>query len=173
MKLTLASDKDFEAVRAFYDHVIEHTADIKKHARWIKGLHPDDHSICEYIEQNAMYLLLDGERIAGAMAITMFQTEDYHFVKWKMDASDDEVSVIHILAVNPDYQGTRIEKRMIEEAIRISRAEGKLACRLDALASNLPAHNLYQSKGFVFRGKQHWYAENTGWTDFYLYEYVL
>ena len=84
MKLTLASDKDFEAVRAFYDHVIAHTADMETHARWIKGLHPDDRSICEYIEQNAMYLLRDGERIAGAMAITMFQTEDYHSVNCKM-----------------------------------------------------------------------------------------
>ena len=127
----------------------------------------------EYIEQNAMYLLLDGERIAGAMAITMFQTEDYHSVKWEIDAKDDEVSVIHILAVNPNCQGNGVGKKMLNEAIRISRASGKLACRLDALASNIPANHLYQSNGFVFRGKQHWYAKNTGWTDFYLYEYVL
>ena len=44
------------------------------------------------------------------------------------------------------------------------------AIRLDALASNTPAHKLYERLGFEYRGKQHLYAENTGWTDFYFFE---
>ena len=40
----------------------------------------------------------------------------------------------------------------------------------DALASNIPAHKIYKSLGFEFRGQQHLYAENTGWTDFYFFE---
>ena len=45
------------------------------------------------------------------------------------------------------------------------------AIRLDALASNTPAHKIYERLGFEYRGKQHLYAENTGWTDFYFFEY--
>ena len=44
------------------------------------------------------------------------------------------------------------------------------AIRLDALASNTPAHKIYKALGFEYRGKQHLYAENTGWTDFYFFE---
>ncbi len=33
------------------------------------------------------------------------------------------------------------------------------------------AHRLYERLGFEYRGKQHLFAENTGWTDFYFFEY--
>ena len=39
-----------------------------------------------------------------------------------------------------------------------------------ALASNTPAHRIYERLGFEYRGMQHLYAENTGWTDFYFFE---
>ena len=33
-----------------------------------------------------------------------------------------------------------------------------------------PAHKIYKALGFEYRGQQHLYAENTGWTDFYFFE---
>ena len=32
------------------------------------------------------------------------------------------------------------------------------------------AHKIYERLGFEYRGKQHLYAENTNWTDFYFFE---
>ena len=84
---------------------------------------------------------------------------------------DEKVAVIHILAVSPGYQGKGIGSEMIREAIRMAKSKGMQAIRLDALASNTPAHKLYKRLGFEYRGKQHLYAENTGWTDFYFFEY--
>jgi RimJ/RimL family protein N-acetyltransferase len=49
----------------------------------------------------------------------------------------------------------------------------ELATQNDALASNTPAHKIYERLGFAYRGKQHLYAENTGWTDFYFFDYAL
>ena len=80
------------------------------------------------------------------------------------------MAVIHILAVSPDRQGEGIGSKMIREAIHLAKANGMQAIRLDALASNSPAHKLYERLGFEYRGKQHLYAENTGWTDFYFFE---
>ena len=64
-----------------------------------------------------------------------------------------------------------IGSEMIREAIRMAESKGMQAVRLDALASNTPAHKIYKCLGFDYRGKQHLYAENTGWTDFYFFEY--
>ena len=105
------------------------------------------------------------------MAVTMYQSEDYHAIDWSQQVADDEVAVIHILAVSPDSQGKGIGSEMIREAIRIALSKGMQAIRLDALASNTPAHKIYERLGFEYRGKQHLYAENTGWTDFYFFEY--
>ena len=59
------------------------------------------------------------------------------------------------------------------DVIALAKGMGKKAVRLDALACNAPAHRLYESLGFKKRGVCRWYAENTGWFDFYLFECLL
>ena len=117
-----------------------------------------------------MYIYREQGVIVGAMAVTMYQGEDYHAIDWSQQVPDEMVAVIHILAVSPGYQGKGIGSEMIREAIRMALSNGMKAIRLDALASNTPAHRIYERLGFVQRGQQHLYAENTGWTDFYFFE---
>jgi len=168
-----AQIEDFDSVVSFYKYLIENTKDMEKYARWIYGQHPTDKMLLEYIEQKAMYLLTREQTIIGAMAVTLIQSEDYHDINWKIDAADDEIAVIHILGINPDYQNQGMGKRMICESKEIAAAESKKAVRLDALASNTPAHQMYRSCGFEYRGKQCLYAENTGWTDFFFFECLI
>ena len=171
MKLELATQNDFNAIIAFYDDVTERTLEMATYARWSKGKHPTVEGIKAYIDEGSMYLYREDKRIVGAMAITMYQGEDYHAIDWTEQMADDRVAVIHILAVSPDTQGKGIGSEMIREAIRLAQSKGMQAVRLDALASNTPAHRLYERLGFEYRGQQHLYAENTGWTDFFFYEY--
>ena len=77
---------------------------------------------------------------------------------------------LHLLGILPRYQGAGVGRAMMRKALDMAAEGGMKAFRLDTLASNIPAQRFYESLGFVFCGKQHWYAENTGWTDFYLYE---
>lgn len=172
MRLELATRQDFESIMAFYDDVIENTLEIELYARWMKGKHPTSDGIMSYIDKGTMYLYKDNGSIVGAMAVTMYQTEEYHAVEWLQNVADDEVAVIHILAVSPDRQSEGIGSEMIREAVRLVKANGMKAVRLDALASNTPAHKVYKRLGFEYRGKQLLFAENTGWTDFYFFELV-
>ena len=170
MRLELATQNDFDAIITFYDDVTERTPEMATYARWSKGKHPTVEGIRAYIDEGSMYLYRESGAIVGAMAVTMSQGEDYHDINWMQQVADDKVAVIHILAVSPDAQGKGIGSKMIREAIRLAIDNGMQAIRLDALASNTPAHRLYERLGFEYRGKQHLYAENTGWTDFYFFE---
>jgi ribosomal protein S18 acetylase RimI-like enzyme len=170
MKLNQAEIQDFDSIISFYDDVTDRTPEIGKYARWSKRKHPTLEGIKAYIEEGSMYLFKEDNVIVGAMAVTMHQDEDYHPIEWLQQVADDKVAVIHILAVNPDYQGKGMGTEMILEAIRLAKDNGMQAIRLDALASNTPAHKIYERLGFEYRGKQHLYAENTGWTDFFFYE---
>ena len=170
MKLDKATINDFESVIRFYDDVTLHTPEMETYARWKKGQHPTEEGIKAYIEEGSMYLYKENDAIAGAMAVTMYQGEDYHAIEWAKQVEDNEAAVIHILAVNPDYQGSGVGTEMIREAINLSVDSGMKSIRLDALASNTPAHKIYKRIGFEYRGKQHLYAENTGWTDFLFFE---
>ena len=171
MKLELATQNDYDNIIAFYDDVTERTPEMATYARWSKGKHPTVEGIRAYIDEGSMYLYRERSTIVGAMAVTMHQSEDYHAIDWAQQVADDKVGVIHILAVSPDAQGKGIGSEMIHEAISMAQSNGMQAVRLDALASNTPAHRLYERLGFEYRGKQHLYAENTGWTDFYFFEY--
>ena len=171
MKLNRATVEDYESIIAFYDDVTDRTSEMELYARWQKGKHPTHGGIKAYIEEESMYLYKKNDVIIGAMAVTMYQGEDYHNIEWSQQVEDNEVAVIHILAVSPDCQGKGIGSEMIREAIRLAQTNGMKAIRLDALASNTPAHKIYKALGFEYRGQQHLYAENTGWTDFYFFEY--
>ena len=172
MRIDKATHEDFDTIIAFYDDVTERTPEIATYARWSKGKHPTADGIRAYIDEGSMYLYKEKEEIVAAMALTMYQGEDYHAIEWSRQVNDNEVAVIHILAVSPDSQDNGIGSEMIREAIRLAQEKGMKSIRLDALASNTPAHRLYERLGFEYRGKQHLYAENTGWTDFYFFEYI-
>jgi ribosomal protein S18 acetylase RimI-like enzyme len=173
MELIRATVQELKAAEELYRNIIAKTADLNQFARWQWNLHPSEEMIEEYMRTGAMYLFMDGGKTAGAMAVTMAQGSDYHGVAWAVPAADDETAVIHILGVAPEYQGRGIGKQMIDQAMELARASGKKALRLDTLASNTPAQHLYQEKGFTYRGKRNLYAGNTGWTDFFFYEYAL
>ena len=170
MKLKQAEIEEYDSIIAFYDDVTERTPDMAVYARWSKRKHPTLEGIKAYIEEGSMYLFKEDTVIVGAMAITMYQGEEYHAIEWLQQVADDKAAVIHILAVSPDYQGKGIGSEMVREAINLAKEKGMQAIRLDALAPNTPAHKMYERLGFEYRGKQHLYAENTGWTDFYFFE---
>ena len=77
------------------------------------------------------------------------------------------------MGISPDYIGQGVGKLVINEACKLGKKMGLKACRLDTLFSNIPAQKFYTKLGFAYIGKAHWYADNTGWTDFLLYEFVF
>ena len=168
----LIQTDDFETVKSKYIDVIENTPDIEKYARWIYGKHPTDESLKAYIDRGEMYILTDGEEIAGMAAVALSQGDDYLNISWEKDLSKDEVATVHLLAVCPDHRGKSLGLRILDEAMEIAVRKGMKALRLDALKTNLPAQKMYVKAGFVYRGEQRLYAENTGITDFLYYEMI-
>ncbi len=168
----LVRTNDLEAVRRKYIEVIENTPDIGKYAHWSYGKHPTDESLKAYRDHGEMYVVMNGKIIAGMVVIVMHQEDDYLRIAWKEDLPNDEVATVHLLAVCPDYRGNALGIKILENAMGIAVQNGKKALRLDALKSNLPAQKMYEKAGFICRGEQRLYAENTGMLDFLYYEKV-
>lgn len=173
MNLIKCDANDYKRITDFYKYVIDNTNEMEKYACWKYGQHPTDEMIKGYIDDGYMYYEEKDGEIIAAVALTPFQNEDYHPVNWSISLKDDEVLVVHILCVNPNMQRQALAKNIMYEIIQEVRDMGMKAIRLDALCCNKPAHKLYEKCGFVKRGIQNWYADNTGWIDFYLYELVL
>lgn len=82
MRIDKATHEDFDTIIAFYDDVTERTPEIATYARWSKGKHPTADGIRAYIDEGSMYLYKEKEEIVAAMALTMYQGEDYHAIEW-------------------------------------------------------------------------------------------
>lgn len=172
MELIQAKEIDFERITAFYRYVIDNTENMDIYCRWIYGLHPDDEMIREYILAGKLYYCEEKGSICAALAVTA-QEEDYRDVQWHQSLVDDEVAVVHILCVDPKLQRQGIARQVMEQIIGQAGRMEKKAVRLDTLSCNIPAQHLYESIGFERRGTKRWYACNVGWTDFFLYEFIL
>ena len=173
LQLKKVQPEQYESITQFYRDAVAHTPNMHVFGRWIYGLHPTDEMIRGYIQSGVMYTCEKDGDIYCAFALTPNQGSDYHDTDWAEKLADDQVAVVHLLCVDPKYQHQGVGRRSMELAIELSRKMGKKALRLDALACNTPAHRLYESLGFQKRGTAHWFADNVGWTDFYLYELLL
>ena len=98
MKLNQAVIEDYDSIIAFYDDVTDRTPEIATYARWSKRKHPTLEGIKAYIEEGSMYLCKEGNVIVGAVAVTMYQGDDYHAIEWSQQVADDKAAVIHALA---------------------------------------------------------------------------
>ena len=81
--------------------------------------------------------------------------------------------MIHALGVHPDFHGKGYAKAMVRKAVAIAGESGMKAIRLDVLDGNIPADKLYQGMGFQYLASVQMYYEDTGWTSFKLYEYIV
>ena len=81
--------------------------------------------------------------------------------------------MLHTLGVAPAMQGRGVAKRVVAECLATAREKGAKCVRLDVLGGNEPAEKLYLAVGFYFVEAKTMYYEDTGWTEFRMFEYKL
>jgi len=168
-----AKPGEYELVRDFYYKMIDMVEDAEYHPGWIKNVYPEDAYLEESVENGTMYLGWADGQLAGPMIMNHAYNEGYNKITWGVDAKPEEITVFHILAILPTFGGQGYGDAMVQFVIDHGRKTGQKAIRLDVLDYNVPAERLYIKKGFQLRGEQDMYYEDTGWTGFRLYEYLL
>lgn len=76
----------------------------------------------------------------------------------------------HALAVSSSGQGKGIGRYFMGEILKLAKAEKKKAVRLDILGTNTAAERLYKGCGFHFVQAKDMFYEDTGWTEYKMYE---
>ena len=173
MEFLAAAIEDFKEVRGFYYRLIDEMDTSEFHPGWKKGVYPSDDFIRSSIESGTLFVMRSDGMVISAMVVNHECNEGYAGVLWSIEASDDEVVVIHALGVLPSFSGKGIAKEMARYALLLAEEDGARTVRLDVLKGNLPAERAYRAVGFRYVGEVSMFYEDTGWTDFSLFEYVL
>ena len=174
MRIVQAQEGQFAEVRAFYFAVIDGLAEAEYGPGWKKDIYPAPEYLRSSIRDGELYIGVDeGGDIIAAMILNHWCNDAYLGYDWPTQATWDEVMILHTLAVLPQHTGRGLAKQMVRFAIDKARAQGAKAIRLDVLAGNVPAERLYPSLGFIYLATIPMFYEDTGWTDYELYELAL
>lgn len=173
MRIVKADSGQFQSVRAFYHAVIDGVGESTDSVGWKKDIYPSPDFLKDSICNGELFLATEGETIVGAFVLNHQYNSEYRMFQWPTEADDKEITVIHALAVHPACTGRGIAKQMVQFAVDFARERQQKVIRLDVLRGNLRAEKLYTGMGFQYLHTLPMFYEDTGWTDFQLYEYRL
>lgn len=187
MNIVKAKPEDFSRIRFFYHSLIDAIQGLEYKPGWQKDIYPAPDDLKEEIESGCLYygVLDDSEvpddkasraadgRIVAAMVVNQKCHEEYRNAHWKTDASPEEVMVIHMLGVHPDYARQGLAKEMVHFALNLAKDAGMKAMRLDVMKGNMPAEKLYPPLGFEYIETRPMFYEDVGTIDFELFERLV
>ena len=168
-----AEPHQLQEVKELYYAIIDAVGDATDSVGWKKDIYPAPEFLKASIESGELFIAMDGSRIVGAMVLNHEGNDSYGDFTWPTEAERNEVTVIHALGIHPEYTGRGCARQMVEYAIDHARRDEQKVIRLDVLKGNSRAEKLYSGMGFRYLHTIQMYYEDTGWTDFELYEYPL
>ena len=171
MKIRIADPEDLDKLYEFYKEVILHQKEDQYSANWTLDVYPAREDLEGHLENDRYCIMEEDGEIIGAACVCYHEDEIYKDVKWTVPCKDDEVMVIHLLAVSPEYRGRGLSYELLKKIIEDGRNTSK-AIHLDVVKGNLPAFELYKKAGFHYIGEEEIFYEDTGRIFFDLMEYI-
>ena len=173
MQFGQAKPEEFDAVRGFYWAMIDAMQDQFDKIGWKKGVYPTDEFLRESLQRGELYTLRDGDALCACVILSSRCNDGYAGTPWRVQCRDKDVLIPHALAVAPERQGQGVGRAPMAEILALARRTHKKAMRLDILGTNTAAERLYTRCGFRFVQAKPMFYPDTGWTEYWLYEYEL
>ena len=162
---------EFTEIRSFYWNLIDQMDTDK--IGWKKGIYPTDAFLTESLQKGELYTLRENGVLCACVILNEEYNEGYNGLPWCISCKADEVWIPHALAVDPSIQGKGIGRRLMAEIRQVAKQKGKKVIRLDILGTNERAERLYTGVGFRFVAAKEMFYEDTGWTEYKMFELDL
>lgn len=173
LQIRTANSDDDSNVRVFYDSLIDAMRDATYKPGWEKDIYPTQAFLSRSIERNELYIGELDEQIVSCMVVNYEYNDGYKDIRWSVEATDSELLVIHALGVDSMFSGKGIAKQMVLQVIKIARENHIKTIRLDVLEGNIPAEKAYTKMGFRYLDTIPMFYEDTGWTNYKLFEFLV
>ena len=148
MEIRKAQKDDLDGIEKIYDRV--HDAEEKglSTVGWIRNVYPTRRTAEDALNRGDLFVIVDDNKIAAVAVINQIQVPEYKDAAWKHDAANEEVMVLHGLAVDPLEKGKGLGRAFVAFYESYAKQHGCPALRMDTNVTNVRARRLYQSLGY-------------------------
>jgi len=173
IEIVKANITDIEEIGKLYDDVCNYLCEHENYPGWKKGIYPNENDAKDGVDESALYIAKDNNKIVGTVILRHKPEEGYKNVEWAVENNYEKIYVIYTLAVHPNSFGLGIGKKLLDFAEEIARKEGCFSLRLDVVKGNIPAESLYKKCGYKCVGTTSLGYEAYGLPWYNLYEKAL
>ncbi len=152
MEVRKAQAFDLDAIEAIYERVHDAEEQGLSTVGWIRGVYPTRKTAEDALGRDDLFVMVDGDAVVAAAVINQVQVPEYTAAEWKHDAADDEVMVLHALAVDPRVKGRGIGRAFVDFYEDYAKRQGCPVLRMDTNVRNDRARKLYQHLGYEEAG---------------------
>ena len=118
---------------------------------WQSG-YPNVDAISTDIEQDAAWVLIVDQKVAGYTAVTSGPDPNYHQIDGRWNNDLDPYVAIHRVAISNEYRGMHLASYLLSSLISLHYAEGVRNYRVDTFRRNEIVQHLVKDAGFIERG---------------------
>ena len=173
LQIRVAMPNELEHIIDFYNTIIDSMQGKTNKAGWKKGIYPTESFLRDAIAKGELYVGELENKMVVCVVANHEGNEGYRQVRWLVEAKETEQLVLHILGVHPMYVGRGIAQKTLQFIIQSASLAKIKSIRLDVLHDNFPAQRTYERAGFQHLDTITMYYDDTGWTDFLIYEYIV
>ena len=119
--------------------------------QWQSG-YPNVDAISTDIEQDAAWVLIVDQKVAGYTAVTSGPDPNYHQIDGRWNNYLDPYVAIHRVAISNEYRGMHLASYLLSSLISLHYAEGVRNYRVDTFRRNEIVQHLVKDAGFIERG---------------------
>jgi GNAT superfamily N-acetyltransferase len=98
------------------------------------------------IENQSMWVFTRRDKPLAMITLDPEVPKQYDSIPWRIDT--EPVNSIHRLAVDADYQGQGLARKLVEFVEQTAMQSGYKTMRLDTYSRNIPAFQFYSNMGY-------------------------
>lgn len=143
-----ATINDLDNIEAIYNKVLDQEEEGKASIGWTRGIYPTRQTAKDALMRDDLFVCEEDGDILATAIINTHQLDIYAKGDWHIEASYNQVMVLHTLVVSPDAAGKGIGRRFVAFYEQYAQQQGCKDLRMDTQAKNYAARNLYHHLGY-------------------------
>ena len=148
MEIRKAVKADIDSIEKIYENIHDNEEKGLTTTGWIRNVYPTAKTAESALNRDDLFVMVDNQKIVAVAVINQIQVDEYKYANWKHKVKDNEIMVLHGLAVDPFQKSKGYGKAFVAFYENYAKQHNCVALRMDTNMRNTVARYLYRKLGY-------------------------